>query len=128
MEARKKPTTINKYRIPPSITLLGCRFFPRLSIGQSPAITKRVNATIICNGYGLPRKYTIYIEFIDDLYGIYRGNLARLSGDYMMNTCETLPSAHQGGYMELIYLLIIIGFFLASIGVVELLDRLRSIK
>ncbi|BBF64129.1 hypothetical protein AFERRID_03470 [Acidithiobacillus ferridurans] len=30
--------------------------------------------------------------------------------------------------MELIYLLIIIGFFLASIGVVELLDRLRSIK
>ena len=30
--------------------------------------------------------------------------------------------------MELIYLLIIIGFFLASIGVVELLDRLRRIK
>ena len=30
--------------------------------------------------------------------------------------------------MELIYLLIIIGFFLSSIGVVELLDRLRSIK
>ena len=108
--------------------LLCCRAFRRLSIGQSPVITKRDNATMICNGYGLPRKYTIYIEFIDDLYGIYRCHLARLSGDYMMNTCETLPSAHQGGYMELIYLLIIIGFFLASIGVVELLDRLRSIK
>ncbi len=30
--------------------------------------------------------------------------------------------------MEFVYLFIIIGFFLASIAVVELLDRLRSIK
>ncbi len=30
--------------------------------------------------------------------------------------------------MEFVYLFIIIGFFLASIGVVELLDRLRRIK
>ena len=30
--------------------------------------------------------------------------------------------------MEFVYLLVIIGFFLASIAVVELLDRLRSIK
>ena len=30
--------------------------------------------------------------------------------------------------MEFVYLFIIIGFFLASIGIVELLDRLRSIK
>lgn len=30
--------------------------------------------------------------------------------------------------MEFFYLLIIIGFFLSSLGVVELLDRLRNIK
>jgi|GEM_PF-5341339 len=30
--------------------------------------------------------------------------------------------------MEFVYLFIVVGFFLASIGVVELLDRLRSIK
>ncbi|AEM47246.1 hypothetical protein Acife_1079 [Acidithiobacillus ferrivorans SS3] len=30
--------------------------------------------------------------------------------------------------MEFVYLFIIFGFFLASIGVVELLDRLRRIK
>ena len=30
--------------------------------------------------------------------------------------------------MEFVYLFIIIGFFLASIGVIELLDRLRTVK
>lgn len=30
--------------------------------------------------------------------------------------------------MDVIYFIIIIGFFLISIGIVELLDRLRSMK
>lgn len=45
-----------------------------------------------------------------------------------MIACGILARAHEGGYMELVYLLIIIGFFMASVGIVELLERLRSMK
>ncbi|ACK78238.1 hypothetical protein AFE_2230 [Acidithiobacillus ferrooxidans ATCC 23270] len=38
------------------------------------------------------------------------------------------PVLTQEVGMEFVYFFIVVGFFLASIGVVELLDRLRSIK
>ncbi len=76
----------------------------------SPIYPLKISKSL-CNEYGLLKKYAIYIEFIDDLYGIYRCDLARLSCALIMIVCGILARTHTGGWHGICLLIDYYRFF-----------------